>query len=288
MASTQQKVDEVVAACERYGDRSIIVLSGVAGTSKSHVAWLAAERLTGHPKFVKEIQFHQGYTYEDFIEGMVPSTSGGFERKSGVFLAWNDQARKDAEAAAAERGTPNRYVLLIEELTRANITAVLGELMTYIEHRDRYFETPVYATRVQVHRNLHIIGTMNPRDRSALEVDEALIRRLRIIEFPPDVTQLREILAGDPPNPPDITDRLAQMFEVLQQKYPKEFTVLMPFGHALFKGVRNEVDLYHLWEHQIRHLLHRPLTPEHRLARDITELYPWKTPPAPTAPPAAG
>src|SRR6185436_12302947 len=96
----------------------------------------------------------------------------------------------------AQRDVGNRYCLLVEEFSRANVTAVIGELMTYIEYRDRVFYTPLSERPVRVAPNLTILATMNPRDRSALEIDDALIRRLRIINCPPDTGQLREMLAS--------------------------------------------------------------------------------------------
>ena len=114
--------------------------------------------------------------------------------KPGVFSQiWNEQASDDENQP---------YVLLIEELTRANLAAVLGELMTYIEHRTRPFLT-VYSRRpVLVAKNITVIATYNPTDRSALEIDLALLRRLRIIDFPPSTDQLAEMLGknGVPAN----------------------------------------------------------------------------------------
>jgi 5-methylcytosine-specific restriction protein B len=87
-------------------------------------------------------------------------------------------------------------VLLIEELTRANLAAVLGELLTFIEYRDRPFLT-IYSRRpCTVAPNLTILATYNPTDRSALELDAALIRRLRIVDCLPSSDQLGEMLAS--------------------------------------------------------------------------------------------
>src|SRR5690242_8382440 len=107
---TIAKVEQVVRACERHGSQDIIVLSGVAATGKTYLGLASAQAYSGHPYFVKQIQFHQSYSYEDFIEGLHPTAGGGFEPRPGVFLQWNDQALRDPD---------NRYVLLIEEFTRA-------------------------------------------------------------------------------------------------------------------------------------------------------------------------
>ena len=263
---TQSKIEQIVRACERHGSQDIILLSGVAATGKTFLGLAAAQRYSGHPYFVKQIQFHQSYSYEDFIEGLHPTAGGGFEPRSGVFMQWNDQALRDPD---------NRYVLLIEEFTRANISAVIGELMTFIEYRDRVFETPLTRRRVKVARNLTILATMNPQDRSALEVDDALIRRLRIIECPPSVEQLNQMLNGVPHN---IHEGLTKIFDTCRERHQETFSDLMPFGHGIFSGVSCESDLVDLWQSQIRYLLRRnPQVAPHPFAKDIEELYLWKT-----------
>lgn len=263
--AAQELVEEVVRVASRYGDKSIIVLSGTAGTGKTTFAFEAALRVAGHPLFVTQIQFHGSYSYEDFIEGLRPTEGAGFRPEPGVFLEINERAHRDPE---------NQYLLLVEELSRANITNVLGELMTFLEHRDRAFVTPVTREEVRVAENLVMLATMNPRDRSALEVDEALIRRFRIIDCPPDSDQLREMLQGRRLTPQTV-NQLAGMFDELREAHGQErFNALMPFGHGIFADVQEDDDLTDLWDHQIKHLLYRPLAPEHRLAAEIRRLYP--------------
>ena len=129
---TERKIQEVIDACTRYGSRSIIALAGVPGTGKSFVASIAAQRFTNEPLLVREIQFHQSFSYEEFIEGLRIDQTSAVTVVPGVFQEWNERALEDDD---------QRYVLLVEELTRANLSAVLGELMTYLEHRDRHFVT---------------------------------------------------------------------------------------------------------------------------------------------------
>lgn len=260
------KVDEIVACCERNAQASIIVLSGVPGTGKTFLSLAAAQRVSGHPLLVKQVQFHQSYAYEDFIEGLHPTPTGGFAPRLGVFLEWNEAALRDPD---------NKYVLVVEEFSRANVSAVLGELMTFIEYRDRLFETPITRRRVRVARNLVILTTMNPQDRSALELDDALIRRLRIISCSPANDQLIEMLTGSLPES-DITS-LCRLFDECRVRHPDTFDEMMPFGHGMFGGVASEADLQALWRERISHLLRRPNVPPHPFAKDIEELYPWRT-----------
>jgi 5-methylcytosine-specific restriction protein B len=265
-SATEQKIQEVVAASERSGSRSIVALAGVPGTGKSFIASIAAQRFSGDPLLVREIQFHQSFSYEEFIEGMRIDSSGAVTVLPGVFLEWNDQAHEDPD---------RRYVLLIEELTRANLSAVLGELMTYIEHRDRPFMT-VYSRRpVAVAKNLTVIATYNPTDRSAIEVDNALLRRLRIIDFPPSTEQLVEMLASSNLSKKALA-QLQRVFTACQEQFRSDYDHMMPFGHGIFADVVSETpDLHRLWVERIRHIVRRPLVDPHPFADLIQQEYPW-------------
>lgn len=273
MTTTQDRIDLVVETCRRHGHDSIVMLSGVPGTGKTHVALAAAEAVAGHPALVEQIQFHQAYSYEDFMEGLRPQPGGGYAPQEGVFLLWNQRARDDPA---------NTYVLLIEELSRAEISAVLGELMTYVEHRNRSFTLPVSGGRTQVAENLVLLATMNPRDRSALEIDDALIRRLRIVSCPPDTDQLEEMLKsslpgnGLGPGEVDLILALKNIFVACQASFPDTYDVDMPFGHGVFAGVKGVDDLRDLWHQRLHHLLHRPLLLPHPFADVIAASYAWR------------
>lgn len=265
-ASTELKIREVVEACELYGSRSIVALAGVPGTGKSFVASIAAQRFAGEPLFVREIQFHQSFTYEEFMEGLRMDAEGAVTVHPGVFLDWNEKALDD---------DPRRYVLLIEELTRANLSSVLGELLTYLEYRDRPFYT-VYSRRpVYVARNLTVLATYNPTDRSALEIDAALIRRLRVLRTPPSPEQLDEMLQGRGLRP-QVIERLKRVFLACKEAFP-DYEYLMPFGHGVFADVQQErPDLHRLYVERIEHFLRRPLADPHPFTEVIEANYPWR------------
>jgi 5-methylcytosine-specific restriction protein B len=267
--ATEEKIAEVVRACERHGSRSIIALAGVPGTGKSFIAAIAAQRFASDPLLVREIQFHQSFSYEEFMEGLRIDESSGINVVPGIFLEWNERALDDDQ---------RRYVLLIEELTRANLPSVLGELMTYLEHRERPFVTVYGRKPERVANNITIIATFNPTDRTALELDTALIRRLRIIRFPPSTDQLREMLAGTSLGP-KVVDKLAAMFDTCEKTFGDQYEHLMPFGHGIFADVTDEQpDLNRLWIERIQHLLHRPLIAPHPFSEVIERCYPWKDP----------
>jgi 5-methylcytosine-specific restriction protein B len=264
--TTEAKLSEISDTCRRAGGNSIVALAGVPGTGKSMMASIAAQRHATQPEMVRVIQFHPSYSYEEFIEGMRIADNGSVRPEPGILLEWNQKALDDED---------NQYVLLIDELTRANVSSVLGELMTYVEYRDKMFTT-IYSRRlVNIAENLLILATYNPTDRSAIEVDAALIRRLRIIQCPPSEDQLHDMLAEKLPR--DVVAALQGLFRAARQRFPEEFDAFMPFGHGIFSGVTNEQpDLYRLWLERLQYFLRRPLAEPHKFADVIEQNYPWK------------
>jgi 5-methylcytosine-specific restriction protein B len=128
------------------------------------------------------IQFHQSYSYEDFIQGYRPSKDG-FIRRDGIFYDFCNRARLD-------RDRP--FVFIIDEINRGNLSKIFGELMMLIEHDKRgphyaipltYSETS--GERFSVPDNVHLIGLMNTADRSLSIVDYALRRRFVFFELLP-------------------------------------------------------------------------------------------------------
>jgi hypothetical protein len=235
-------VERIVSAARQFGGRSIITLAGLPGTGKSRVARIAADILTdGDPLRLKDIQFHESTTYEDFMEGFVPRSDGqGFERRLKTFRVINRRALDDQGKT---------YVLLIEELTRANIHAVLGELLTFVEHRGRKFTLSLSQEETEIAPNLVIIATMNPRDRSALSLDDAVGRRLHRISIPPSVQALRDMLADK--LPAEDLNTLAGWYEI--------YISILPFGHGVFAEASDAAQLRSIWEGKVVPLLCDPL-----------------------------
>jgi 5-methylcytosine-specific restriction protein B len=265
--ATEEAIATVVTACERHGARSIIALAGVPGTGKSFVASIAAQRFAGEPLRVREVQFHQSFSYEEFIEGLRIDDSAGVSVVPGIFLDWNQRALDD----------PNQqYVLLVEEFTRANLASVLGELLTYIEHRNRPFVS-VYSRRpIYVAKNLAVIATYNPTDRTAIELDNALLRRLRIVRFKPCVKQLKEMLDDRVAN--GVIEQLQKLFAKCEGQFP-DYEYMMPFGHGVFADIRGETpDLHLLWKERLEHMLRRPMIDPHPYTDTIQSLFPWRDP----------
>jgi 5-methylcytosine-specific restriction protein B len=195
--------------------------------------------------------------------------TGGISVLPGIFLEWNRCALDDPR---------HRYVLLVEELTRANISAVLGELMTYLEYRARPFISVYSRQPTYIAENLTVLATYNPMDRSALEIDGALLRRMRVIAFPPSPEQLDEMLEGRKLSS-NVVSHLKAIFTKCKEKFPKEYDYLMPFGHGIFSDIQQEQpDLHRLWVERIALMLRRPLVPAHPFTDTIEQLYPWRDP----------
>lgn len=261
-AEEDQTVHEVVERARLFGDRAIIAIVGVAGTGKTRAAYLAAHALSGgDDSRVEFVQFHAAFTYEEFVGGLAPKPDGqGFEPKEGVLLLVNDKARTDPE---------NRYVLVIDELSRADVANVLGELLTYVEYRERPFVVSGLGEEQRLAPNLTILVTMNPNDRSVINLDDAVVRRLRQVETRPSTSALRQILA-DAGMIPHLIEEVAEWFAGL----PND----VPFGHGVFVNVSSHQELYRLWHEQLRFFLRRGGITTYPNPAAIEAGYKWRDP----------
>jgi len=160
-----------------------IILQGSAGVGKTFIAKKIAKCLQEeyNEERIEMIQFHQSYSYEDFIQGYRP-TKDSFELKNGVFYNLCQRAKDDISSP---------YFLIIDEINRGNLSKIFGELMMLIEADKRGDKNAITLTynqsdeRFYVPDNLYIIGTMNTADRSLTIVDYALRRRFAFIKMQP-------------------------------------------------------------------------------------------------------
>ena len=179
-------LSEVYMSKERYEqlcgvltNKLNLILQGAPGVGKTFCARRLAWSIMGcrDDSRIQMVQFHQSYTYEDFIMGYKPDGEG-FALREGVFYRFCKRAEADPG---------NKYFFIIDEINRGNLSKVLGELMMLIEkpyrgvpltlaYRDEEFSVP---------ENLYIIGMMNTADRSLALIDYALRRRFAFFEMRP-------------------------------------------------------------------------------------------------------
>ncbi len=173
---SEAKYDEIVAVLK---NKKNIILQGAPGVGKTFAANRLAYSIMGQKdkERVEFVQFHQNYTYEDFIMGYKPSGEG-FSLKTGVFHEFCTKAANQ----------PNKdFFFIIDEINRGNMSKIFGELLMLIEsdYRGEKISLAYDERPFSVPRNLYIIGMMNTADRSLAMIDYALRRRFSFVEISP-------------------------------------------------------------------------------------------------------
>lgn len=171
-----------------------IIFQGAPGVGKTFAAKRFADSIVGFrdSNNVKLVQFHQNYSYEDFIGGYKPSNDG-FEYRNGVFYDFCQQAKSD---------TQGRYFFIIDEINRGNLSKIFGELLMLIEADKRNDDVRLAYTGEPffVPDNVYIIGMMNTADRSLAMIDYALRRRFSFVPMRPqfDNDRFKKMIAANP------------------------------------------------------------------------------------------
>lgn len=176
---TKATIDKILNLLSR---KKNIILQGPPGVGKTFIAKKVIEHLTDKDNFTF-VQFHQSYSYEDFIMGYKPTKTGGFELQEGKFYVACDEAKR-LQNVDAKSDFP--YVFVIDEINRGNISKIFGELLMLIENN--YRETSITLAnqkKFYVPNNLYLVGLMNTADRSLAMIDYALRRRFSFVTIAP-------------------------------------------------------------------------------------------------------
>lgn len=206
-----------------------IILQGAPGVGKTFVAKRLAYSIMGKKdkSRVSMVQFHQSYSYEDFIQGYRPSKEG-FELVSGVFYEFCKKAEEDNERP---------YFFIIDEINRGNLSKILGELMMLIESDKRGEKLKLLYSNewFTVPQNVHIIGIMNTADRSLALMDYALRRRFAFYDFAPAFASQGFIKYLEEKNSPKL-NKLIKVVENLNMSIADDESLGEGFriGHSYF------------------------------------------------------
>ncbi len=225
---------EILGMWER---KQNLILQGPPGVGKSFFFRRLAYALLRErdPTRLEAVQFHQSYSYEDFVQGYRPG-AGGFERRDGLFIQFCSRAKDDAD---------RKYVFVIDEINRGNLSKIFGELMLLVEHdkRGKDWTIPLAYSknteeRFYIPKNVYLLGLMNTADRSLSMVDYAMRRRFAFATLKPAFSnpRFKKHLAAEG-TPDQLIEKIVRGMSRLNQTIADDTTNLGPgfcIGHSFF------------------------------------------------------
>ncbi|MFF5532010.1 DUF4357 domain-containing protein [Streptomyces cinerochromogenes] len=241
-------------------DERQLVLYGPPGTGKTYLALKLAEFLGGGPEQVKLVQFHPSYAYEDFFEGFRPQEDPRTQQVA--FRLTAGPLRELADLASREGNHHIPHFLIIDEINRANLAKVFGELYFLLEYRNKSVRLTYSGDDFALPPNLYVIGTMNTADRSIALVDAAMRRRFAFVELSPRTEPTSGLLRrwllreGRGAEPADLLDALNSRIE------DPDFRIGP--SYLMKKGVYREGGLERTWRTRIL-----PLLEEHHYGEGV-------------------
>lgn len=255
----ESKINEIINS---INIKKNIILQGPPGVGKTFIAKKIAYETMKRKDDTKieMVQFHQSYSYEDFIQGIRPSERL-FKVKNGIFYDFCRKAENDPE---------NKYFFIIDEINRGNLSKIFGELMMLIEtdKRGKYEVHLTYSEKddvpFSVPENLYLIGTMNTADRSLSIVDYALRRRFRFITLEPEFNQkFIDFLNSEGFSPEFINNIISKITSLNENiKSDKNLGEGFQIGHSFFCNHKNNKSEKEWFEDIIKYEI-KPLLEEY-------------------------
>ena len=241
----REVLDEMVTLLK---DKGQIIFYGPPGTGKTYIGRGLAKALAPDPSQRMLVQFHPSTSYEDFFEGFRPETDTAgrltYRLVKGPLALIADRARDN----------PSRqYVLLIDEINRANLPKVFGELLFLLEYREESVRSLYRPDEpFELPKNLWIIGTMNTADRSIALVDAAMRRRFHFVPFFPNKGPMEDLLvrwleANDEPG--WVADLLKLVNEELMERLGGPDLQIGP-SHFMRPGLTEAV-VRRIWDYSV-------------------------------------
>ena len=237
-AETGYSADQLKGWIDQWRRKQQLILYGPPGTGKTYLAERLARCLVDGGGFSELVQFHASYAYEDFVQGIRPRVVEGalhYELAAGHFLRFCDKARQAGEKPC---------VLILDEINRANLARVFGELMYLLEYRHRPIALAGGGPEFSIPANVYLIGTMNTADRSIALVDQAMRRRFSFVRLRPNYQLLANYLdnKGVPP------EKLVALLKEVNQSIGDEDCEL---GISFFMVADLATALEHIWQGEV-------------------------------------
>ncbi|PKH12299.1 AAA family ATPase [Planomicrobium sp. MB-3u-38] len=237
-----EKTYDKIASLLKY--KKNIILQGPPGVGKTFVSKRLAYSLMGikDESRVEIVQFHQNYSYEDFVMGFRPKENG-FSLQYGVFYDFCQRALNNPE---------EDYYFVIDEINRGNLSKIFGELFMLIERdkRDEFVTMGYSKQKFTVPSNLHLIGTMNTADRSLAQLEVALRRRFAFVTLEPAFNEkwrqhmIKENVSAE------MISKIQQTVEKLNHEIINDYQLGSGYaiGHSFFSAKPDDISEYNWFD----------------------------------------